>query len=160
MSMLDKLSRLVSGATASATREATAALAEAYLDCGRRAAQLARHAEMSPQAYSTEALKELAAAEEEQHTRLRQALEAAGAPVPSPALPEPVLRGALNHWARLVRDLESHQVAVQRFRQWTMRFAETLPQTAGLFETLCREEIAHCEDLRALIARADPQALD
>ena len=114
---------------------------------------------MSPQAYSTEALNDLAAAEEEQRTRLRQALEATEAPVPSP-LPEPLPRGALNHWARLVQDLERHQLAVQQFRQLAMRFAETLPKTAGLFEELCREEVGHCEDLRALIARADPQALD
>lgn len=160
MSMLEKLSRLVTGSTAAATREAAAALAQAYVDCGRRAAELRRHAEMSPQAYSTQALNDLAAAEEEQRTRLQQALEAAGAPVPSSTVPEPLPRGALNHWARLVQDLERHQMAVQHFRQLAMQFAERLPKTAGLFEVLCREEIGHCEDLRALIARADPQALD
>jgi hypothetical protein len=113
---------------------------------------------MAPQQQSAEVLKQLAAAEEEQRERLRQALEAAGVPVPPAA--EPLPHGALNHWARLVQDLEAHRGAVQRFRELAIRFAESFPQTAGLFDALCREEAAHCEDLRALIARADPQALD
>jgi phage shock protein A len=104
-------------------------------------------------------LKQLAAAEEDQRDRLRQALEAVGAPAP-PVASELLPRRALNHWARLVQDLEAHQEAVQRFRELAMRFAESFPRTAGLFDELCREEETHCEDLRALIARADPQALD
>jgi hypothetical protein len=114
---------------------------------------------MAPQLQSAEALKQLAAAEEDQRDRLRQAIEAAGTPVP-PVAPEPLPRGALNHWARLVEDLEDHRSAVQCFRELAIRFAESFPKTAGLFDRLCREEAAHCEDLRALIARADPQALD
>ena len=134
-------------------------MAQSYCDCTRRAAQLLRHAGMAPQQQSAEGLKQLAAAEEEQRDRLRQAIEAAGAPVPS-AAPEPLSHGALNHWARLVQDLEAHRGAVQRFRELAIHFAESIPKTAGLFDVLCREEMAHCEDLRALIARADPQALD
>jgi rubrerythrin len=45
-------------------------------------------------------------------------------------------------------------------RELAGHFAETLPSTAALFDDLCREETTHCERLRALIARADPQALD
>jgi hypothetical protein len=159
MGVFDRLSRLVIGGLGAATEEVAPALAQSYLDCARRAAQLLRHAEMAPQQQSAEALRQLAAAEEKQRDRLRQALEAAGAPVP-PAAPEPLPHGALNHWARLVQDLEAHQGAVQRCRELAIRFAEPFPKTAGLLEALCREEVAHCEDLRALIARADPQALD
>ncbi len=159
MTVLDKLSRFVIGGTASTTRDATAALREAYLQCSRRAAQLARHAETAPQNYSSEALKRLAAQETEQRERLRRALEAAGAPVPT-ATAETFYRGGLNHWARLVQDLQMHRAAAQQFRELAMRFAEPLPKTAGLFETLSREEVAHCEDLRTLIARADAQAID
>jgi len=159
MGVLHKLSRLVMGGAAAAQEELAAEVAQAYLDCARRAVQLLRHAEMAPQQQSAEALKRLAAGEEEQRRRLRQALEAASAPVP-PVAPEPPACGAANHWARLVQDLEAHRAAVQRFRELAMRFAESFPKTAGLFEGLCREEMAHCEDLRALIARADPHALD
>jgi hypothetical protein len=159
MGVLNRLSRLVIGGSGAGTEEVAVPLAQAYLDCARRATQLLWHAEMAPQQQSAEALKRLAAGEEEQRGRLRQALEAAGARVP-PVAPEQLPRGALNHWARLVQDLEAHRGAVQHFRELAMRFAESFPQTAGLFEVLCREEAAHCEDLRALIARADPQALD
>jgi hypothetical protein len=159
MGVFDRLSRLVIGRSGVAAEEAAAALAQSYCDCARRAAQLLRHAGMAPQRQSAEALKQLATAEEGQRDRLRQAIEATGAPVP-PVASEPLPRGALNHWARLVQDLEAHRGAVQRFRELAMRFAESFPRTAGLFDELCREEAAHCEDLRALIARADPQALD
>ncbi len=159
MGVLDKLSRFIVGGTASVTREATAALRETYLGCAERAAQLGRHAEMAPQGYSIEGLKQLTAEETEQCERLRHALEAAGAPIP-PTAAEGPRRGAMNHWARLVQDLEMHRAAAQRFRELTTHFAESLPKTAELFDTLCRQEMAHCEDLRALIARADPQAID
>ena len=159
MGMFNRLSRLVIGGSAAATEQLAVALRQSYLDCARRAAHLLQHAEMAPQPQSAEALKRLAADEEEQRRRLQQTIEAAGTPVP-PVAPEPPARGALNHWARLVQDLEAHWVAVQRFRELAMHFAELFPKTAGLFEMLCREEAAHCEDLRALIARADPHALD
>ena len=159
MGVFNRLSRLVIGGFGAATEDLALALAQSHLDCARRAAQLLRHAEMAPQQHSAEVLRQLAAAEEGQRGRLRQALDAAGAPVPPPT-PEPPLRGALSHWARLVRDLEAHRDAAQRFRELAIRFAEPFPKTAELFEALCQEEVTHCEDLRALIARADPQALD
>ncbi len=159
MGVLDKLSRLVIGGTASTAREAATSLQDAYVACAQRQAQLARHAEMAPQAYSIDGLKQLATEEMAQLERLRQALEAAGASIPA-VTAVVTHRGAPNHWARLVQDLEMHRAAAQRFRELGMRFAESLPQTASLFDMLCREEVAHCEDLRALIARADPQAID
>jgi hypothetical protein len=158
MSMLDKLSRWVGGSSAAA-HAATAALTECYVDCLTRARQLAQHAEMAPQDYSTAALNELAAAEEAQAQRLRQALQAVEAEIPAArngALPA----GALNHWARLVQDLEAHRRSMRRLRELAIHFAETFPSTAQLFDDMCREESTHCERLRTLIARADPQALD
>jgi phage shock protein A len=159
MGMFNRLSLLVIGGSAGATEQLTVALQQSYLDCARRAAQLLRHAEMAPQSQSTEMLKRLAADEEEQRRRLQQAIEATGTPVPAVATERPA-REALNHWARLVQDLEAHQAAVQRFRELVTHFTELSPKTAGLFDMLCREEAVHCEDLRALIARADPHALD
>jgi len=156
MGVLDKISRLVTGSGAG---DATRAVRECYVDCVQRAQQLRRHAAMAPQAYSTEGLDELAAAEDQQAERLREALRAAGEtapPVPAAALPG----GALNHWGRLVQDLERHRAAVRRLRELAVHFAESLPATAELFDQLCREEAIHSERLRTLIARADPQALD
>jgi hypothetical protein len=114
---------------------------------------------MAPQAQGTVGLAELAAAEANQAERLRHALRAAGHAVstaPAVSLPP----GALNHWARLVQDLEAHRTSTLGLRELAVHFAETLPDTAALFDELCREEHVHCERLRGLIARADPQALD
>jgi len=159
MSMLERISRLVVGSSAATAHDATDALRQCYVDCVARADQLSRHAEMAPQAQAAEGLAELAAAEGKQAERLRDALRAAGQPVstaPAASLPP----GALNHWARLVQDLEAHRLSTQGLRELAVHFAETLPDTAALFDELCREEHVHCERLRGLIARADPQALD
>lgn len=157
MGFFDKVSRLVGSATA-ASHDAVAALAASYNAAAGRARQLHRHADIAPQSYSANGLRELAALEEEQVLRLKGALQAAGAQVPSIRPTDDV--PAPNHWARLVHDLEAHQLSTNQFRQFAMKFAEQLPQTAELFSVLCHEEQQHCERLRALIARADPQALD
>lgn len=159
MGVLDRLSRLVAGGEAAARHDAIGALTLCYVECTQRARRLARHAELAPHEYSAEALKELAAADDAQATRVRDALRAAEAEVPT--VPEPpLLPGALNLWGRLVHDLEAHQASMRRLRELAMHFAESLPTTATLFDELCREESMHAERLRALIARADPQALD
>ena len=59
-----------------------------------------------------------------------------------------------------MQDLEAHRLSARRLRELAVHFAESLPTTAALFDELCREEVTHCERLRTLIARADPQALD
>jgi hypothetical protein len=159
MGLLDTLSHLIAGHSTNAAAQLRAALEGCYVDCFHRAVQLKRHAELAPQRYSMEALKELANAEERQCDRLRQAIEAAGAPVAA-AMPEVLARSGSNHWARVVRDLEAHRASVQQFREAAVRFAEPFPQTAALFQELCVEETSHCRNLRALIARTDPQALD
>jgi hypothetical protein len=158
MGVLEKLSRLVGSSTA-VMQDITQALGESYVGCSGRARQLRRHAEIAPQEYSAEALKELATAEEAQAERLREALRVAGEAVPA-VRAEPPPAGALNHWGRLVQDLEAHRLSARRLRELAVHFAEALPTTAQLFDELCREEVAHCERLRGLIARSDPHALD
>jgi len=159
MGVLNKLSRLVIGGTAAARYEATEVLEQCYARCVTQARQLGRHAEMAPQSYSQEALNELASAEATQVERLGEAVRTAGK-TPSAVAEVPLPPGASNHWARLVQDLESHRTSFRRLRELAVHFAETLPSTARLFDDWCREEDVHCERLRTLIARADPQALN
>lgn len=159
MGILERISRFVVGGGGATEHDAKEALLQCYADCVARARQLARHAEMAPQPHAVEGLRELAAAEHKQAERLREALRVSGVVPPTvsdAALPP----GALNHWARLVQDLEDHRGSAKQLRELTMQFAETLPDTAALLDELCREEQVHCERLRGLIARADPQALD
>ena len=159
MGVLHKLSRFMAGGEVAAQHDAVEALTQCYVECLQRVRRLAQHAELAPHEYSAEALKELAAAEEAQAGRLRDALRDAGAEVQSVPNPSP-LPGALNLWGRLVQDLEAHRASARRLRELAVHFAESLPLTATLFDELCREESIHCERLRTLIARADPQALD
>jgi len=158
MSWLDRVSRLMGSASAAASHDAIEALKSCYCACVQRARHLRQHAEAAPQEYSANGLRELAVLEEAQVQRLKDALQAVGTSVHPFQPPGEV--GGLNHWARLVQDLEDHQRSTREFRQLAMKFAESLPETATLFADLCREEQRHCERLRALIARADPQALD
>src|SRR2546425_11496374 len=130
MGMLDRLSRLVVGGGTAAAHNAARAVGDCYVEAVKRATQLARHAEMAPQSYSGGALKELATAEEQQAERLRDALRAAGETPPIVPV-EPPPGGALNHWGRLVRDLELHRASARRLRELAIRFAETLPATAA-----------------------------
>ena len=160
MGVLQRFSRLVSGGSeAEAKLDAVTALNQCYIDCLHRSQLLAHHAEMAPQQAAADALRELATAESGQAERLREALRAAGATPPTVSAFEPT-GGALNHWARLVQDLQLHREAVRHLRELAVRFAETLPATATLFGQLCDEDAVHAERLRTLIARADPQALD
>lgn len=155
MGVLERFSRFVGGGA----RDPRDELRTCYVGCIGRAAQLRRHADMAPQAYSIEGLQQLAAEEEQQAERLRNALRADGQMVPTISS-QPLPPGALNHWSRLVQDLEAHRQSARRLRELAIHFAEAMPSTATLFDDLCREEMVHCERLRALIARADPQALD
>ncbi len=149
----------MAGGDVAARYDAIEALTQCYIECTQRARRLARHAELAPHAYSAAALTDLATAEAAQAQRLLDALRAANAEVPDVAGPPP-LPGALNLWGRLVQDLEAHRLSARRLRELAVHFAENLPTTATLFDELCREESTHCERLRTLIARADPQALD
>ena len=159
MGVLEKLSQFVVGGTAAASHAATDALRQCYVEAVRQARQLARHAEMAPQPYSSEGLKELAAAEERHAEALREALRTADIALPAIGAERPPT-GALSHWARLVQDLEAHRASVRRLRELAIHFADTQPTSAALFDELCRDEALHCGRLRELIARADPQALD
>ena len=159
MSFLERVGRLVAGSGSTATSDAATLLTQCYVECVQRARQLHRHAEMAPQAYSGDGLRGLAAAEEAQAHRLREALQAAGVNAPAVSTVPP-LPGALSHWARIVQDLQAHRLSTRRLRELAIQFADTLPTVANLFDDLCLEENNHCERLRTLIARADPQALD
>jgi len=72
----------------------------------------------------------------------------------------PVTEVPLNHWARLVSCLDAHRATVEMLREAARTCGDELPATAALFEEWRDIEVMHCERLRALIARADPQALN
>ncbi len=157
MSFLEKLARFV-GAPAALQREVGEALADCYSVAAVNSRRLRQDAEYAPNEASAHGLKDLAASEEALSLRLLDALKAAGRPAPKIEIPD--TPRATSHWGRLVQALEAHRALVQAMRNHAAEFLDSFPATAQLFEELRKIESMHCEGLRALIARADPQAAD
>ena len=157
MSMLQKLGRFVVGGK-DAVEDPTDVLRQIHTDAVERMLLLQQHAEMAPQEYSRTGLESLVAAAQEQVESLRNALRERGLRVPTePAAP---VAGSVNHWARLVQDLERHRSSSRRLRELAVRFADSHPDVSSFLDQLCQQDLRTCERLRALIARADPQAFD
>lgn len=140
--------------------EAALALLDAYAGSARRAAQLREHAEIAPHENSAAILRDLAGAEDQQVRRLREAMQGLRITPPGSAVADRDPVTGQSHWVRVVQDLEEHRRAVQKYREAAIKLAEAAPALATLFEELSQEEYAHCEILRGLVARADPQALN
>jgi hypothetical protein len=159
MSLLQTVSRFVVGG-ASAVKDPAAGLRQAYGDAVQRRALLEQHADLAPQEYSRKVLSTLEKSARQQADTIRSALRQRdiGLPLEPPA--PTAAPASMNHWARLVEDLELHRAAVLRLRELAFHFADADPDVAKFFEELCQEDLRSCERLRVLIARADPQAHD
>lgn len=147
--------KLKGWATGESTPNGNADLWELWGDLDREAHRLARHAEMAPNHSSEGQLTRLAAEQEAIAAKLRDALgEKTAATSAEPAPP-----ASLNHWARVVQNLEHmrsqrdrlFEAAQERDRE------EVLGQT---LEGLALRMEHQLLGLRALIARADPQSLN
>jgi hypothetical protein len=159
MSWRDTLTRLVLGDSQVVIHDAVPELQKAHAGFVQRAEQMRRHAETAPNQLNHQELGRLGDEEQAYAQQLLEALTAMGASSTLQAAGT-VPDGALNHWGRLVQDLEAHRAAARHLREEAVHFAETLPETAKLLEQLCRAEEAHALRLRDLIARTDPQALN
>jgi bacterioferritin (cytochrome b1) len=159
MSWRDTLAKIVTGDRHAVVHEALPELQRAHAGLLQIAQQMRHHAELAPNQLSREQLLRLAEEDETQAKRVAEAIGALGGGTLPHAVP-PVPAGALNHWARLVQDLELHRTATRHLREEAIHFAENLPETGSLFEQICAEEEIHAVQLRDLIARTDPQALD
>ncbi len=134
------------------------ALAVSYTTSRRRAAQLREHARIAPQKPAVESLQSMAADEDRQCEELKNEILVLGGSVVDPET-RPVDFGGINHWRRLVADLEAHRNAALRYKTLATTFALS-PSTAEFFERLSTEEFVHSERLRDLLAWADPHAVD
>ncbi|HUI28194.1 MAG TPA: hypothetical protein VL403_19095 [Candidatus Kryptonia bacterium] len=159
MSWRERLARLVAGERGVILYDAIPELQQVQVGFAQRARQLRRHAEQAPNQLNRLELGRLADEDQARVQEIAAALAAVGGqPAEAPVLA--AVTGSFNHWARLVEDLESHRAAVRRLRERVIHFAETLPDTAALFDRLYDEEEKHLTVLRDLIARTDPQAID
>ncbi|MGH7858925.1 MAG: ferritin-like domain-containing protein [Candidatus Binatia bacterium] len=149
--------RLFTSGDARLQEEVLTGLVDDYNAEVRLAQQLRLHAEEAPYPHAADRLQQLAALEEAQAERLRNEILRLGGSV---APPEPSVRSARNHWARLVCDLEDEQAAGKRYLDQAVRWEEAYPETADLLRNLGREEQTHRVWIQDLIARSDPQAIN
>lgn len=124
-----------------------------------RGDSLGRTAALSPPPASEAELIRLAEREIQMAHKLAEVLRERDITIP-PFTPGARQSGGLNHWARLVHDLEEHQAARNQVRHATT----WIPDIDADINPLLRE-LGHVLDqilqgLRLLIARADPQALN
>jgi len=159
MSWRERLARLVAGERGVITYEAIPELQQAQTNFRHRAQRLRRHAEQAPNQLNRGELTRLSEEDDARADEIGEALaHLGGTPAETPVLSS--VGGSLNHWARLVEDLEAHRAAVRRLRERVVHFAESVPDVAAVFDRLYNAEEKHLVVLRDLIARTDPQAID
>ena len=158
MTWADRLLRLAIGDRKGEIAETLAAMHQRSADQARR---LGAYAAQAPTAAAEGELHALAADRGAQTAVLAHALEERGAAVEVPAAPAPVLNGAArNHWARLVAALEACREERAEILRATPRLLELDAELGPLLDAVVRGLDAELLALRALIARADPHALN
>jgi hypothetical protein len=143
-----------------ASTRAGADLTALALDIERQAGRLARHAEMAPNEAAAVELSRIAAELSEIAAQLRAALPDGAPASPLPAEEEGPIPSGLNHWARIVRDLQSMRSERDRLFDAGQALDADDPKLAAILDRLSAEVEARILRLRALVARADPQSLD
>jgi hypothetical protein len=132
-------------------------LRQLWVDLDRQAHRLARHAKLAPNEAAEMELCRMAAEQSAIADKLRDGV---GDKVDSPPPVETAPPASLNHWARLVQDLEHMRSQRDRlFDAAKERDADDLPLSELLDELAQRIEV-QLSRLRALIARADAQSLN
>lgn len=155
MTWAERLIRLASG---DRQRPLQAALLELYRDSDSRAQRLATHAALAPAPTAESQLRALAAKEAAERDGLQRTLRQLGVEPPAPAAV--ANDGGHNHWARLVADLEACRTARDRLYRERARLIALAPQITELLDAHLVALDGQAAQLRELIARADPQALN
>jgi hypothetical protein len=158
MRWADRLLRLAIGDPKQEVAERLAAMHQGSADQAHR---LTANAAQAPTAAAESELRALAADRGAQTVALAHALTQRAVAADVPAAPAPVLNGAArNHWARLVAALEACRQERAQILRATPRLLELDPALGELLEAVLRGLDAELHTLRAMIARADPQALN
>ena len=156
MTWADRLYRLAIGDPRREIAERLSAVQQCSVAQQQR---LANAAAQAPTASAETELRALAARQHELGAAVGRALQGRGA-VPA-AIPGPPSNGATrNHWARLVTALEGARAARAQLLRDTPRLLELDAGLADLLRQLLAALDIEVVGLRAMIARADPQAID
>ncbi|MGH7786545.1 MAG: hypothetical protein ACRERC_06730 [Candidatus Binatia bacterium] len=126
---------------------------------GERARRLEAHALLAPTAGAEQSLARQAARQAELAESIAAALRQRGVPVPDVRRSDAAGTES-SHWARLITDLEAARAANATVLSQTPAVIEDAPDLAPLLRAL-REGLEELlSELRTLIARADPHALN
>jgi hypothetical protein len=157
MSWADRLRRLTVG---DPQRNVVEQLVAMHRRSAAQVEHLAAAAAQAPTAAAERELHALAAEEGTLSAAVAHALSERNAV--TVAVPTSASNGvvARNHWGRLVAILEACQAARAQLLLDTPRLLELDPTLADLLRPLLRALDTEIVALRAMIARADPQAID
>lgn len=158
MTWADRLLRL---ATGDPQREVVEQLALMHRGALAQAQRFAADAAQAPNEASESELHALATERQALAVALDAALQRSGLEASLTAPGAPAANGASrNHWARLVAALEACRDERSQVLIALPRILELDASQENLFELVLRGLDAELLSLRALIARADPQALN
>lgn len=130
-------------------------LSELCADIAREAVRLRKHADLAPNEAAASELDRMATDQTAVAERLGEAVGLAPTAAAEAAPPTD-----LNHWGRLVHDLETLRSQRDRLFDAAKEVDADDPALAEVLDGLSRKIEAQLERLRALIARADPQSLN
>jgi len=154
MSWTERLLQLGSGRSRLSLHREIAGLCPQLLAAAER---LARHARMAPHQGAERHLARLAEEDRKLAAELREALRVFGTVAPDgPAADEEA--DALSHWGRLCQDLNLHLALAGKLIEAANDVEE--PRLVTTLRAIAESEERQLAELRDLIARADPQALD
>jgi rubrerythrin len=138
-------------------RHVLADLGAGYLDEVEAAANLRAHAEQAPYPQAADALRRLAATEDDHARRFGEQIAALGGSVP-PATPE--IHGGLNHWDRMAADFQRADRKRRRYIEQAIHWDVEYPEVAEFLSRIAIEETANRKAIEELVVRADTLALD
>ncbi len=134
-------------------------LREAHRGFLERAARFELTAERAPSDSAESSLRRLAT-EHRATTALIESALAARSSSARGGAGKLVASEGINHWARIVEDLEVLQQGRNRILELARDLIDLDPELIDLFDVLTRRMNEHVTRLRGEIAEADPQALN
>lgn len=159
MSLLRRLKSFFGSEEERDRHDALAEIRRFYQAAVHREQQLRAQAEEAPHAAGRDGLRALAADEKQVVEGLRRVIQQLGS-FAGEVVSAPAPHGALNYWGRLTQALEDHKEAVGSLIDESVLLTDGQPEIADQLREMARAEIALCGNLRALIAKSDPQALN
>ncbi len=151
MGLLDRLRSAISGPPLIDELAILAGQCEALVN------RLRRHAERAMYPAIAQGIREIAEQEAVHEKTLRGILSERGL---WPRPPEQVPHEGSNNWERLSNDLEILLLWARQLHQHAMRWEGENPQLSQTLVTIADEASANEFELRRLVAKLDPQALD